>query len=94
MKNSAKTEKISRRKLVPKKVEIDTVKKQGIPDATVLEEKRGQVLNHLIELRQKEQQLSDSGKAYDELSYEIVGLKKSRDAIISNAAEALQEEKK
>ena len=73
---------------------IEVVKKQEIPDAAVLEEKRGQVLNHLIELRQKEQQLSDSGKAYDELSYEIVGLKKSRDAIISNAAEALQEEKR
>lgn len=73
---------------------IEAVKKQEIPDATVLEEKRGQVLNHLIELRQKEQQLSDSGKAYEELSYEIVGLKKSRDAIISNAAEALQEEKR
>ena len=73
---------------------IEVIKKQEIPDATVLEEKRGQVLNHLIELRQKEQQLSDSGKAYDELSYEIVGLKKSRDAIISNAAEALQEEKR
>lgn len=73
---------------------IEVVKKQEIPDATVLEEKRGQVLNHLIELRQKEQQLSDSGKAYDELSYEIVGLKKSRDAIVSNVAEALREEKR
>ena len=73
---------------------IEVVKKQEIPDAAVLEKKRGQVLNHLIELRQKEQQLSDSGKAYDELSYEIVGLKKSRDAIVSNAAEALQEEKR
>ena len=82
------------KKIGAKNVEIDTVKKQGIPDATVLEEKREQVLNHLIELRQKGQQLSDSGKAYDELSYEIVGLKKSRDAIISNAAEALQEEKR
>ena len=82
------------KKIGAKNVEIDTVKKQGISDATVLEEKRGQVLNHLSELRQKEQQLSDSGKAYDELSYEIVGLKKSRDAIISNAAEALQEEKR
>lgn len=73
---------------------IEVVKKQEIPDAAVLEKKREQVLNHLIALRQKEQQLSDSGKAYDELSYEIVGLKKSRDAIISNAAEALQEEKR
>lgn len=82
------------KKIDAKKVEIDTVKKQEIPDATVLEEKKGQVLNHLIALRQKEQQLSDSGKAYDELSYEIVGLKKSRDAIVSNAAEALQEEKR
>lgn len=82
------------KKIGAKNVEIDTVKKQGISDATVLEEKRGQVLNHLSELRQKEQQLSDSGKAYDELSYEIVGLKKSRDTIVSNAAEALQEEKR
>nr|DAZ85075.1 MAG TPA: chromosome partition protein [Caudoviricetes sp.] len=82
------------KKIDVKKVEIDTLKEQGIPDATVLEEKRGQVLNHLSELRQKEQRLSDSGKAYDELSYEIVGLKKSRDAIVSNAAEALQEEKR
>lgn len=82
------------KKIDVKKVEIDTVKEQGIPDAAVLEEKREQVLNHLIALRQKEQQLSDSGKAYNELSYEIVGLKKSRDAIISNAAEALQEEKR
>lgn len=82
------------KKIDVKKVEIDTLKKQEIPDATVLEEKREQVLNHLTKLRQKEQQLSDSGKAYDELSYEIVGLKKSRDAIISNAAEALQEEKR
>lgn len=82
------------KKIDAKKIEIDTLKEQGIPDATVLEEKRGQVLNHLSELRQKEQRLSDSGKAYDELSYEIVGLKKSRDAIISNAAEALQEEKR
>lgn len=73
---------------------IEVVKKQEIPDAAVLEKKREQVLNHLIALRQKEQQLSDSGKAYDELTYEIVGLKKSRDAIISNAAEALQEEKR
>ena len=77
-----------------KKVEIDTVKKQEIPDATVLEEKRGQVLNQLNELSQKEQQLNDSGKAYDELSYEIVGLKKSRDAIISNVTETLQDEKR
>ena len=82
------------KKIDVKKVEIDTLKEQGIPDATVLEEKRGQVLNHLIALRQKKQQLSDSGKAYDELSYEIVGLKKSRDAIISNAVETLQEEKR
>lgn len=82
------------KKIDVKKVEIDTIKEQEIPDATVLEEKREQVLNHLIDLRQKEQRLSDSGKAYDELSYEIVGFKKSRDAIISNAAEALQEEKR
>lgn len=94
MKKLNKDRKDIQKKIDVKKVEIDTLKEQGIPDAAVLEEKREQVLNHLIALRQKEQQLSDSGKAYDELSYEIVGLKKSRDAIISNAAEALQEEKR
>lgn len=94
VKKLSKDRKDIQKKIDAKKVEIDTVKKQGIPDVAVLEEKRGQVLNHLSELRQKEQQLSDSGKAYDELSYEIVGLKKSRDAIVSNAAEALQEEKR
>lgn len=94
VKKLSKDRKDIQKKIDAKKVEIDTVKKQEIPDAAVLEEKREQVLNHLIALRQKEQQLSDSGKAYDELSYEIVGLKKSRDAIVSNAAEALQEEKR
>lgn len=82
------------KKIDAKKVEIDTVKKQGVPDTTVLEEKRGQVLNQLNELSQKEQQLSDASKSYDELAYEIAGLKKSRDAIISVATEALQEEKR
>ena len=82
------------KKLDAKKAEIDTVKKQAIPDATTLEEKRGQILDRLNELNEKEQRLSDSGKAYDELSYEILGLKKSRDAILSDAAEALQDEKR
>lgn len=77
-----------------KKAEIKAVKNQEMPDATALEEKKNAILDKLNEISQKEQRLNDSGKAYDELSYEIVGLKKSRDAIISSAAEALQDEKR
>lgn len=82
------------KKIDVKKVEIDTLKKQGIPDFTILEEKKNAVLDKLNGLLEKEKLLNETNKAYDELCYEITGLKKSRDAIISNAAEALQEEKR
>ena len=82
------------KKIDAKKVEIDTVKKQGTPDFTILEEKKNAVLDKLNGLLEKEKLLNETNKAYDELCYEITGLKKSRDAIISNAAEALQEEKR
>lgn len=82
------------KKIDAKKVEIDTVKKQGTPDFTILEEKKNAVLDKLNGLLEKEKLLNETNKTYDELCYEITGLKKSRDAIISNAAEALQEEKR
>lgn len=82
------------KKIGAKKVEIDTVKKQETPDFTILEEKKNAVLDNLNGLLEKEKLLNETNKAYDELCYEITGLKKSRDAIISNAAEALQEEKR
>lgn len=82
------------KKIDAKKVEIDTVKKQGTPDFTILEEKKNAALDKLNGLLEKEKLLNETNKAYDELCYEITGLKKSRDAIISNAAEALQEEKR
>ena len=82
------------KKIDAKKVEIDTAKKQEMPDATALEGKRGEILDKLNEIGQKVQRLSDSNKSYDELTYEIAGLKKSRDAIISAATEALQDEKR
>lgn len=89
-----KDKKDIQKKIDDKKVEIKTVKNQEMPDTTALEGKRGEILDKLNEISQKAQQLSDSSKSYDELAYEITGLKKSRDAIISNAAEALQEEKR
>lgn len=82
------------KKIDAKKVEIDTVKKQEMPDATVLEEKKNVALDKLNDLLEKENQQNETNKAYDELCYEITGLKKSRDAIISNATEALQDEKR
>lgn len=81
------------KKIDAKKVEIDTVKNQEIPDATVLEEKKNAVLDKLNDLLEKEKQLNETNKAYDALSYEITGLKKSRDAIVSTAIEALQDKK-
>lgn len=81
------------KKIDAKNVEIDTVNKQEIPDATVLEEKKNAVLDKLNGLLEKEKQLNETNKAYDELCYEITGLKKSRDAIISAATEALQDKK-
>ena len=72
---------------------IEVVKKQEIPDATVLEEKKNAVLDKLNDLLEKEKQLNETNKAYDALSYEITGLKKSRDAIVSTAIEALQDKK-
>lgn len=87
-----KDKKDIQKKIDDKKVEIDTVKKQEMSDVTVLEGKRGEILDKLNEIGRKVQQLSDSSKSYDELAYEITGLKKSRDAIISVATEALQDE--
>lgn len=93
-KKLSKDRKDIQKKIDVKKVEIDTVKEQGIPDTAVLEEKKNAVLDKLNGLLEKEKLLNETNKAYDELCYEITGLKKSRDAIISNAAEALQEEKR
>lgn len=72
---------------------IEVVKKQEIPDAAVLEEKKNAVLDKLNGLLEKEKLLNETNKAYDELCYEITGLKKSRDAIVSTAIEALQDKK-
>jgi DNA repair exonuclease SbcCD ATPase subunit len=82
------------KKIDAKKVEIDTVKKQGTPDFTILEEKKNAVLDKLNGLLEKEKLLNETNKAYDELYYKITGLKKSRDAIISTATEALQNKKR
>lgn len=81
------------KKIDAKKVEIDTVKKQEMPDVKVLEEKKNAVLDKLNGLLEKEKQLNETNKAYDELCYEITGLKKSRDAIVSAATEALRDKK-
>lgn len=58
-----------------------------------LEELRNRLLSEMEEVVQEEQQLNDSSKAYDELSYEITGLKKSRDALVLAAGEEHQKEK-
>lgn len=73
---------------------IEVIKGQSIPDIHLLEEKKNIALDKLNVLLEKEKQLNEANKAYDELSSEILGLKKSRDAIISDATEVLQDEKR
>lgn len=90
--NKAKKDK--QKEIDEKKAESKAVKNQETPDAAVLEEKKTVVLDKLNSLLEKEKQLNKSNKVYDELSYEITGLKKSRDSIVSKATEVLQDEKR
>lgn len=99
------TEEVARklnREKVNLKKEADDLEKEIVrvkttdvakPD-TDLTELRNKLLDRMNELEQEERRLNDSSKAYDELSYEITGLKKSRDAISSKATEEVQEERR
>lgn len=64
-----------------------------LKDSSSSDNDRNELLNSLEKLRTKEQQLNDCSKAYDELSYEIAGLKKSRDSIFYTEKEHLEAKK-
>ena len=49
---------------------------------------------HMGKLEEQEQILEDSAKGYDSLSYEIRGLKSSRDGLVSKANEWLRARQK
>lgn len=73
-----------KKKLDAKKSELQSARSWSI-EYTDRTEERESLLDKLSELKQKMQQLSDSSKAYDELSYEITGLKKSMNALVADA---------
>lgn len=59
-------------------------------DTSSLESKKQELNADLSKLEEQEQILEDSAKGYDSLSYEIQGLKSSRDGLVSKANEWLR----
>lgn len=63
-------------------------------DTSSLESKKQELNADLSKLEEQEQILEDSAKGYDSLSYEIRGLKSSRDGLVSKANEWLRARQK
>lgn len=63
-------------------------------DISSLESKKQELNTELSKLEEQEQILEDSAKGYDSLSYEIRGLKSSRDGLVSKANEWLRARQK
>lgn len=63
-------------------------------DISSLESKKQELNAELSKLEEQEQILEDSAKGYDSLSYEIRGLKSSRDGLVSKANEWLRARQK
>lgn len=62
-------------------------------DISSLESKKQELNAELTKLEEQEQILEDSAKGYDSISYEIRGLKSSRDGLISKADKELKDKK-
>lgn len=89
--------------LKEKKVEFNKVsddisklskKEDEHADTSSLEAKKQELTSELSKLEEQEQILEDSVKGYDSLSYEIRGLKSSRDGMVSKANEWLRARQK
>lgn len=63
-------------------------------DTSSLESKKQELNTELSKLEEQEQILEDSAKGYDSLSYEIRGLKSSKDGLVSKANEWLRARQK
>lgn len=63
-------------------------------DTSSLESKKHELNSELSKLEEQEQILEDSAKGYDSLSYEIRGLKSSKDGLVSKANEWLRARQK
>ena len=75
-------------------IKYETNRSVEVEDTSSLEAKKKELNTELSKLEEQEQILEDSAKGYDSLSYEIRGLKSSRDGLVSKANEWLRARQK
>lgn len=85
-----------KKKVDAKNTEIayETNRSVEAEDTSSLESKKQELNEELSKLEEQERILEDSAKGYDSLSYEIRGLKSSRDGLVSKANEWLRARQK
>lgn len=85
-----------KKKVDAKNTEIayETNRSVEAEDTSSLESKKQKLNAEISRLEEQEQILEDSAKGYDSLSYEIRGLKSSRDGLVSKANEWLRARQK
>lgn len=85
-----------KKKVDAKNTEIayETNRSVEAEDTSSLETKKQELNAELSKLEEQEQILEDSAKGYDSLSYEIRGLKSSKDGLVSKANEWLRARQK
>lgn len=85
-----------KKKVDAKNTEIayETNRSVEAEDTSSLESKKQELNAELSKLEEQERILEDSAKGYDSLSYEIRGLKSSRDGLVSEANEWLRARQK
>lgn len=84
-----------KKKVDAKNTEIayETNRSVEAEDTSSLEFKKQELNAELSKLEEQEQILEDSAKGYDSLSYEICGLKSSRDGLVSKVDKELKDKK-
>lgn len=84
-----------KKKVDAKNTEIayETNRSVEAEDTSSLESKKQELNAELSKLEEQERILEDSAKGYDSLSYEIRGLKSSKDGLVSKANKELQDKK-
>lgn len=96
LKNLRKELNAQKKKVDAKNTEIayETNRTVEAEDTSSLESKKQELNAELSKLEEQEGILEDSAKGYDSLSYEIRGLKSSRDGLVSKANEWLRARQK
>lgn len=74
-------------------IKYETNRSAEAEDTSTLESKKQELNAELSKLEEQEQILEDSAKGYDSLTYEIRGLKSSKDGLVSKADKELKDKK-